>query len=67
MRGAFTHRLAGASRKALTCVLAASVVLAAPTPALAGVEGEMQNFMSDMCQHRDKNGPVTGLKWGQLA
>ena len=19
------------------------------------------------CQHRDKNGPVTGLKWGQLA
>lgn len=20
-----------------------------------------------LCQHRDKNGPVTGLKWGQLA
>ncbi|MBB6125841.1 hypothetical protein FHS92_003607, partial [Sphingobium subterraneum] len=57
MRGALTHRLAGASRKALTAVLAASVVLAAPTPALAGVEGEMQNFMSDMGAQANVTGP----------
>ena len=29
----------------------------------AGGEGLNLQF----CQHRDKNGPVTGLKWGQLA
>ena len=57
MRGALTHRLAGASRKALTCVLAASVLLAAPTPALAGVEGEMQNFMSEMGVQGNVTGP----------
>ena len=25
------------------------------------------DFANSVCQHRDKNGPVTGLKWGQLA
>ncbi len=41
-------RLAQVSRGALGIVLGAAVLLASPTPAMAGVEGEMQGFMSDM-------------------
>ena len=38
------------------------IVMAAAARHLASVTLELGG-----CQHRDKNGPVTGLKWGQLA
>ena len=41
-------RFAGVSARVLGTLLAGSIVLASPAPALAGVEGEMQNFMSEM-------------------
>lgn len=51
------RRLQGASRRALGTVLGAAVLLASPTPASAGVEGEMQSFMSDMGVQANVTGP----------
>lgn len=53
----FARRLHGASRRALGTVLGAAVLLASPTPASAGVEGEMQSFMSDMGVQANVTGP----------
>lgn len=44
-------------RRLLTALLAASVILAAPMPASAGVEGEMQSFMADMGVQANVTGP----------
>ncbi len=57
MRRALTRRLAGASRKALTAALCLTVMLAAPARARASVEGEMQNFMTDMGAQANITGP----------
>jgi len=48
MRPRIAARLSQVSRRALGTVLGAAVLLASPSPASAGVEGEMQSFMSDM-------------------
>ena len=48
---------AGVSTRVLGSLLAGSIVLASPAPALAGVEGEMQSFMSDMGVQGNVTGP----------
>lgn len=50
-------RFAGVSARVLGTLLAGSIVLASPAPALAGVEGEMQNFMSEMGVQGNVTGP----------
>ena len=50
-------RLNQVSRRALGAVIGAAVLMASPTPALAGVEGEMQSFMSDMGAQANVTGP----------
>ena len=55
----FLTRLTGGSKRVLGTLLAGSVVLASPSPALAGVEGEMQSFMSEMGVQGNITGPLS--------
>ena len=57
MRRALTRCLAGASRRVLGTVLGTAVAIGSPSPALAGVEGEIQNFMADMGAQANVTGP----------
>ena len=50
-------RFAGVSTRVLGSLLAGSIMLASPAPALAGVEGEMQSFMSEMGVQGNITGP----------
>ena len=50
-------RLFHASRRAIAVVLSASIVLTAPVPASAGVESEMQSFMTEMGAQANVTGP----------
>lgn len=54
---AFISRVGRFVRSCGASVLALSVVLAAPAPALANVEGEMNNFMSEMGVQANVTGP----------
>ncbi|MCB2076864.1 MAG: conjugal transfer protein TraH, partial [Novosphingobium sp.] len=50
-------RFAGVSTRVLGSLIAGSIMLASPAPALAGVEGEMQSFMSEMGVQGNITGP----------
>ena len=50
-------RLLQASRRTIAAVISASLMLAVPVPALAGVESEMQSFMNEMGAQANVTGP----------